>query len=249
VDQRGARRGQRAAPEKGAAIETWEALLAHALAIVSRTPGVAGWSLGGGTVLMMRHHHRLSRGVDLFVPDASMIRLLSAHAPEPSRIEEATRLKLYLAQGEIDFVAAGHLTRRPVRHERILGRDVAVQTSAEILAKKIWYRAAQFSARDVVDLAVVARREPRTLARLKPVLAARRAPLLERLLRHEAALREDFAALDLLDLRASFDECLAIARAALGPSGTSVEEPRAVYRFAQAGVCGGLGGLALAGSG
>jgi hypothetical protein len=114
-----------------------------------------------------------------------------------------------------------------------------VQTSAEIVAQKLWHRATRFGAGDLADLAIVLRRERRVLSKLDPVLAARRTTVLDRLERHEAALREDFAALDLLEPRLSFDECLALARKAL-ERGHRTEQPAAGYF---------LGGFALAGAG
>jgi hypothetical protein len=76
----------------------------------------------------------------------------------------------------------------------IQGRRVLVETSAEILAKKLWYRAASFTARDLFDFAVVAGREPEALRAVSGLLQARRSELLARLREHDAALREDFAA-------------------------------------------------------
>ena len=52
----------------------WQALLPRALTLIDeirRHGGIADpfWTLGGGTVLMFRHHHRLSKDIDVFVPD------------------------------------------------------------------------------------------------------------------------------------------------------------------------------------
>jgi hypothetical protein len=177
---------------------------------------------------MLRYRHRLSKGIDIFVPEPRVLDELAARLHDKTYVAEARSLKLYLAEGEIDFVASRHITARAVRKESLLGRDLWVETSAEIVAKKLWYRAARFTARDLVDFAVVAKREPRALWRLKPLLAARRATLLERLATHEAALREDFAALDLLEFRASFEECLEIVREALGRRDRA-QQPCAAY--------------------
>lgn len=77
------------------------------------------------------------------------------------------------------------------------------------------YRAAAFTARDLFDLALVATRDPVALLRIRDVLAARRKVLLARLTQHETALREDFAALDVLDFRPSYDECVDLVLSAL----------------------------------
>jgi hypothetical protein len=52
----------------------WEALLPRALALIDEIRRYGGiddpfWTLGGGTVLMFRYRHRLSKDIDIFVPD------------------------------------------------------------------------------------------------------------------------------------------------------------------------------------
>ena len=179
---------------------------------------------------MLRYRHRVSKGVDIFVPDPDVLDDVAARLSDQTFVAEPASLKLFLAEGEIDFVASRPVSADAARRETILAREMWVETSAEIVAKKIWYRAARFSARDVVDLAVVAKREPAALLRVEPVLAARRTALLGRLASHQAARREDFAALDLLELRESFDECLEVVREILQPP-TRAEQPRAAYRL------------------
>jgi hypothetical protein len=96
------------------------------------------------------------------------------------------------------------------------------------------YRAAAFTARDLFDLALVATREPAALLRIRDVLAARRKVLLERLARNDPELREDFAALDVLEFRPSYDECVERVLSALAQmallSPHRIEEERAPYR-------------------
>jgi len=133
-----------------------------------------------------------------------------------SYIEQAGFLKLYFPEGEIDFVASAPLTRAPTTTESLLGHKVEVETSAEIVAKKLWHRGEQFTARDLFDLALVAEREPGALWQIKPVLESRRDPVLRRIESQEAALREAFAALEILDYSRSFEECVELVRRALG---------------------------------
>jgi hypothetical protein len=90
-----------------------------------------------------------------------------------------------------------------------------VDTSAEIVAKKVWHRGARFTARDIFDLAMVYEREPGALIAIEPILRDRREAALERIAAQDARLREDFAALEVLDYRRSFDECIARLRKAL----------------------------------
>jgi hypothetical protein len=52
----------------------WSSLLQHAFTILDDLKQHGGiqnpfWTLGGGTVLMLRHQHRLSKDIDIFVPD------------------------------------------------------------------------------------------------------------------------------------------------------------------------------------
>lgn len=56
----------------------WEPLFARALILVDDFGRLGGlrnpfWTLGGGTVLMFRYGHRISKDVDIFVPDLSTL--------------------------------------------------------------------------------------------------------------------------------------------------------------------------------
>jgi hypothetical protein len=206
-------------------LRLWEALFARALEIIDSV-GPAGippddWSFGGGTVLMLRHRHRISKDVDIFVSDPQYLGFLTprlntkAESLTSSYIEQAGFLKLYFQEGEIDFVASAPLTRAPTTTESLLGRKVEVETSAEIVAKKVWHRGEQFTARDLFDLALVAEAEPGALWQIRPVLDSRREAVLRRIESQEAALREAFAALEILDYSRSFDECIELVREAL----------------------------------
>ncbi len=94
-------------------------------------------------------------------------------------------------------------------------RTVQVDTSIEIVAKKLRYRGAQFTARDIFDFAIVAEMEPEGLARLRPLLRQQRAAILGRLDSSEEILRKTFGELDVLDYRRSYDECVGVLRKAL----------------------------------
>ena len=87
-------------------------------------------------------------------------------------------------------MVSGSLTQKPYVVERLCGRDVQVETSTEIVAKKVWYRGVEFTARDLFDLAVVAEREPEALAEIKPILHDRREVILARIAKHEEAFPE-----------------------------------------------------------
>lgn len=228
-------------------LRSWETLFARALAILDSAAAAGApmndWSFGGGTALMRRYRHRLSTDIDIFVADPQYLGYLSprlnpaAEALTSNYAEQGNFVKLYFPEGEIDFVASVALTRDPVVRETVLGREVWVETSAEIIAKKIWHRAAEIKARDLFDLALIAEREPSALVVAADVLTARRRVLLRCLDEREEALREDFAALEVLDYRPSFEDCVgmvldALALAAGGPP--RAEQPRARYKVPRA---------------
>jgi len=207
-------------------LKVWEKLFEAALSIIEAAHAAGaparGWSFGGGTVLMRRHRHRISNDVDIFVPDPQWLGYLtprlnpSAESLVADYVEQASFLKLYFPEGEIDFVVAGPLTSDPTVTETLFGREIEVETSAEIIAKKVWHRGVEFTARDLFVFALVARKEPGVMEKIAHILDARRDALLRRLAARDAALREDFAALDVLDFSPSYDECAEALRKAVG---------------------------------
>ncbi|MDB6102759.1 MAG: hypothetical protein JWO52_2758, partial [Gammaproteobacteria bacterium] len=97
----------------------------------------------------------------------------------------------------------------------LFGRRFLVETSTEIVAKKIWHRGAEFTARDIFDFAMVAELEPPALEEIAPILRDRRDAVLARLERSEQLLRASFESLDVLDYLRSFNECLEILKETL----------------------------------
>jgi predicted nucleotidyltransferase component of viral defense system len=206
-------------------LKIWETLFQHALKLIdaARESGAPldDWSFGGGTVLMRRHRHRFSKDIDIFVPDPQFLGFLSprlsatAESLTTNYVEQGNTIKLYFAEGEIDFVASAPLTANPVLAETLFGRQVQVETSTEIVAKKVWHRGKEFTARDIFDLAMVMEKEPDALQAIGPVLHDRRDVVLNRIEMHDTALRETFEALEILDYRRSYDECVALVREVL----------------------------------
>ena len=120
-------------------------------------------------------------------------------------------MKFYFPEGEIDFIASAPLTRAPAIVETVLGSKVRVQTSAEIIARKLRFRGAEFTARDIFDFAVVAEMEPGAMHRIAPILRECRQAVLSRLLSGDAILRRTFAQLEALEVSTrSYRECVAI---------------------------------------
>jgi predicted nucleotidyltransferase component of viral defense system len=206
-------------------LKTWETLFRHALVLTDsvrdRGGPVVRWTFGGGTVLMRRHQHRFSKDVDIFVPDPQYFgyfspRLSDAAASLTSDyLESGLSLKLFFPEGEIDFIASEPLTAAPSVTEQILGRAVEVETTSEIIAKKVWHRGKDFKARDILDLAVVAEREPQALREIRPILDDRREAVLARIAKSDKLLRDDFAQLELMTYRRTYEECVELATSAL----------------------------------
>jgi predicted nucleotidyltransferase component of viral defense system len=206
-------------------LRTWEALFRRALLLLdsARAAGATleNWSFGGGTVLMRRHRHRLSKDVDIFFPDPQILPYLSprlndtAGSMTTDYVEQAGFLKLVFPEGEIDFVASETLTQNPINVEMLFDQEVRVETSTEIIAKKVWHRGEQFTARDIFDLALVAEREPEALWQIKPVLHGRQDVILNRIAALDTELREAFDALEVLDYRRSFDDCVQLVEQSL----------------------------------
>lgn len=206
-------------------LKTWETLFQRALILIESAVAAGAtlgeWSFGGGTVLMRRHHHRLSKDVDIFLGDPQLLGYLSprlnstAESLTTDYVEQAGFLKLRFPEGEIDFVVAAPLTPAATVTESIFGRDIRVETSTEIIAKKVWYRGDRFTARDLFDLAMISEKERAALRSIQPILRGKRKAILDRVAANEAAFREAFALLEVLDYQRSFDECLALARGSL----------------------------------
>ena len=182
-------------------LKIWEALFQRALVIIDSVAqsgnALDDWSFGGGTVLMRRHRHRFSKDVDIFIPDPQFLNYLSprlnsdAESMTTHYIEQQGSLKLVFPEGEIDFVVSGALTRSPVNVEVLFGREIKVETSTEIIAKKVWHRGADFTARDIFDLAMVAELEPNALEEITPVLRGRKDVILDRIGKHAQHLLRD----------------------------------------------------------
>ena len=203
-------------------MRAWETLFRRASSLIdSAGQSFERWSFGGGTVLMRRHLHRLSKDIDIFVPDPQYLGYVSPRLNDVAAkmtsdyIEQGLSLKLVFPEGEIDFIASEPLTQVPTITEEIFGRSVAVETSTEIIAKKVWYRAEQFKARDILDLALVAEKEPAALREIAPILSERKKAILNRIAVADTQLRADFEQLEILTYRRTYSESVEIAKRAL----------------------------------
>ncbi|WP_232445287.1 nucleotidyl transferase AbiEii/AbiGii toxin family protein [Burkholderia ubonensis] len=127
------------------------------------------WTFGGGTVLMLRYGHRMSKDIDIFVPNQQYLgyvnpRISDAASDITTDYEEhAEFVKLVLPDGEIDFVVSRNLTTPGFDEWTLMDHPVKVETAAEIVAKKMWHRGDRPTARDLFDLSLVIEREPDSL--------------------------------------------------------------------------------------
>ncbi|WP_265300749.1 nucleotidyl transferase AbiEii/AbiGii toxin family protein [Verminephrobacter eiseniae] len=181
------------------------------------------WTFGGGTVLMLRFDHRFSKDIDLFVPDPQYLGHVNPRLGGPaeeltSEYEESAEfIKLQLPEGEIDVVVGAPLTApnfEIVEYER---RPIRVETSAEIIAKKMWHRGDQAKARDLFDLCAVATFEPDAIEVARPFMRRHAAAFLRRLDARAEMAELEFDEIEASSFRMSFRECLVLAHTILDP--------------------------------
>jgi len=139
---------------------SWKSLEKKASRIISDAEAAAQNGrllvlLGGGTRLMLELGHRVSRDIDLFLRDPQWIGFLSPRLNEKvgglvqGYEEDATFLKLTFSEGEIDFIVRMSLMGLPPEFsEKSL---FPLEPVEEVLAKKLFYRGAFLTPRDLFD--------------------------------------------------------------------------------------------------
>lgn len=205
----------------------WEVLFPRALRLddeIQRYGGLADpfWTFGGGTLLMFRYGHRLSRDIDIFVPDPQYLGCVTPRLSDTaaSLTEDCTEMsgsfvKLQFEEGEVDFVAAPNLTDAAWECWEIQGRAVRVESAAEVIAKKMYHRGDRATARDLFDLALVVEREPEALKAETPFLVRNRDRFLEQIAHPGAGFRASFDAIAATGYRPSLVHCVEVASAYL----------------------------------
>lgn len=200
----------------------WEQLLPHALKVIEdiKTHGIKNpfWTFGGGTVLMLRYQHRISKDIDIFVPDPQYLGFatprLSDVAAEISDdyIEESSSyVKLIRPEGEIDFVASPNLTSPGFEEWHLKNNLIKVETGTEIVAKKLWHRGDRATARDLFDLALVIEKEADALSQARQFLLKNAAQFIEQLNNRREILTVQFNNIETLNYNPTYDEALGIA--------------------------------------
>lgn len=208
-------------------------LFGHAVRILDDAGARYGrefyWTFGGGTVMALRHNHRFSKDVDIFVPDPQYLGYLSprlsdvAAESDPDYDEAAEYLKLRYPEGEVDFVAGGLLTDAGFEEATVDGRWVRLETDLEIVAKKLYFRGNRLKARDLFDLSLVLERIPGSAAALRHWASRHCRVMIALLEQHARPLSVGFAAIDARsyqpDYQAASERVLDFLRAVCGTPG------------------------------
>ena len=201
----------------------WKVLLQRAYglmdAVASDGFAPSSWSLGGGTVLMFHYAHRKSKDIDIFLPDPQFLGFVNPRMG--GRGEDVTSeykdgaeyVKLFLPEGEIDFVASSTLTENPFEEYEVLGRNILLETPIEIVAKKLWHRGDRATPRDLLDLALVIDRHYSEILDHGHVFAKNIAVFTEQCETRKSIMLPVFEAIEKIELNLSFDECLERANA------------------------------------
>jgi predicted nucleotidyltransferase component of viral defense system len=150
------------------------------------------WTLGGGTALAMYFQHRMSHDLDIFLSDVQYLGFLTPRknpaAEKETDIydEQANYVKLHFGKYEIDFIVAPTLTNISPKKQEVFGRSIEIDSPAEILAKKIFYRASSLKGRDLFDIVNAVQKMPELYGQLAEFAVSRRDILEARLtLNHE----------------------------------------------------------------
>jgi len=203
----------------------WESLFAQALTVLDEISRHGRdnpfWTFGGGTALMLRYAHRVSKDIDIFVPDPQSLGFVTprlsdvAEAVTSDYLETADYVKLYLPEGEIDFVATPNLTAPGFEWMTLLGREVRVETPVEIIAKKLWHRGDRLTGRDIFDFAVVARHELPSLKVERRYMVRHAEAIFTQLEERNQALNKQFNAVDAIGIPPSFEQACELLKDSL----------------------------------
>lgn len=137
------------------------------------------WSWGGGTVLSLYYfQHRKSFDIDIFIRDPQIFSYLSPKwlldngnsAFSDDYHEAANHIKLVISKSgiKVDFILSPLILSDGVMKNFLLqtGFDFYVETSDEIIAKKIKFRRKYNITRDIFDIAAALTQQPEILQKL-----------------------------------------------------------------------------------
>jgi len=155
-------------------VDVWRTLIGRAvsrLEAAGLTPD--DWRWGGGTVLALRHHHRHSRDIDIFLEDVQYLtrlspRLANGHDDGLRAYAEAgNHVRLEYSGGEVDFLIVAPVFPEVASERRNVteaGGSIQLLADKEILGQKLYYRAAGFTGRDLYDFVAVTDNVPELLS-------------------------------------------------------------------------------------
>ena len=86
-----------------------------------------------------------------------------------------------------------------------------METSAEIVAKKMHHRGYQAKARDLFDLCAVADLDPAAIDQAAPFFTRHGDAFIAQLKANAGYIEEDFAQIQRINYQRSFEECLTLA--------------------------------------
>jgi len=113
---------------------------------------------------MLQIDHRESHDIDLFVDDPQLMPFFNAVTQDftlplrpNSYISDGTQsLKMVFdGIGQIDVICCGWLTDDFATTCKVNGRQILLENSSEIIAKKIFHRGGNLQPRDMFDIAAV----------------------------------------------------------------------------------------------
>lgn len=197
---------------------TWITLLEKAYSLFDAVAAdgftIPRWSLGGGTVLMFHYAHRRSKDIDIFIPDPQFLGYINPRTGGrgediTSEYKDAAEyVKLFLPEGEIDFVASSTLTNNPFEEHEVLGRNILLETPIEIVAKKLWHRGDRATPRDLLDLAMVIDRHYSEILDHRDIFVKNIVTFTSQCESRKSIMLPAFNAIEKIDFNMSFDECL-----------------------------------------
>lgn len=151
-------------------LPNWTRLFRIACSLIRQVnaehPIIDRWSFGGGTAMMLQIGHRQSEDIDIFLQDPQLLSYLDPKLhdfefeimPSDYQGDGAHFLKLAFDRiGEVDFIVSVPLTDAPSTRRKVEGEDVDVETIAEIITKKVHFRGAHITPRDIFDIAAAGR--------------------------------------------------------------------------------------------
>lgn len=112
-------------------------------------------------------------------------------------------------------MAAPNLTAPGFEIETILGHQVRVETSVEIIAKKMWHRGDRITGRDIFDFALIAECEPEALMAAREFMVRHAAAIFHQLDQRYVQLRQQFDAIAVLNFHPTYDQACGSLKATL----------------------------------